>query len=267
MANSRLCSLIVLLLIPLLSLSTSLTYNSHDLHCFWTCNNRVPLTVFHKLKELGICAVKPTRRGRRSWTKQRKRSIPVLTSPCTRPDGAEHFGQHCSNPKNLVHISTDVKHSSCCNFALLNARSIKRKTTMIHDMIINNSIDICAITETWLSGDHRDHHSLADLKNTLPDFQVHHIPRRDRAGGGVLVCLKQSFHVHQHETTECDSFEYIDLSITSSSNTPLRLLVVYRPQRLLNKKSTATLFMQEFSTLLEHIVTESNRILIVQLPH
>ena len=129
---------------------------------------------------------------------------------------------------------------------------------MIHDMIAHYSIDICAITETWLSGDHRDHHTLADLKNTLPNFQFYHIPRMNRAGGGVLVYLRKGFHVRRHEVLVYDAFEHIDLSINSSSNEPLRLMVVYR---LLNKKHTATLFMQEFSSLLEHIAHDANHMI------
>ena len=45
---------------------------------------------------------------------------------------------------------------------------------MIYDMITYNSIDICAITETWLTGDHRDHHSLVRLMDIVPSC-IHHL--------------------------------------------------------------------------------------------
>ena len=66
---------------------------------------------------------------------------------------------------------------------------------MLCDFVINDHIDILAVTETWLSGDDRDNPSLADLTSTLPNYQWHHIPRKGRQGGGVGVCIKKGFKV------------------------------------------------------------------------
>ena len=119
---------------------------------------------------------------------------------------------------------------------LFGTGSIKQKTAYIGELIINNGIDICAITETWLRGDHRDSHVIADLNNTLPNFQFHHIHRHNRTGGGVLVCRKKSINVRLNDTGLFSSFEYIDLSLSTSLNTPLRLLVVYRPPTVIRQE-------------------------------
>lgn len=50
-------------------------------------------------------------------------------------------------------------------FALWNARSINNKISSICDLVISEHIDICAVTETWLTG--IDCFTMADLINTF----------------------------------------------------------------------------------------------------
>ena len=55
-----------------------------------------------------------------------------------------------------------------------NSRST-RKTASIANLIIEEKVDILAITESWLRGDERDEIPIADIMNTLPHFAVHHV--------------------------------------------------------------------------------------------
>ncbi|XP_072020366.1 uncharacterized protein [Amphiura filiformis] len=127
---------------------------------------------------------------------------------------------------------------------------------------MSNNLDILAITESWLTGDHRDDHAIADLTSTLPDYNLHHIPRKNRAGGGVCVCLRKSFKINMSTIKEYDSFQYIDLAITSRCQTPLRLIVLYRPQKTECKQNTAPIFFREFPSFFEEIATTRNNLLI-----
>ncbi|PIK60388.1 hypothetical protein BSL78_02686 [Apostichopus japonicus] len=120
-----------------------------------------------------------------------------------------------------------------------------------------------AITETWLYGDHRDNVAIADLAATFPHYELHHVPRTDRSGGGVLVFLRNTYHV-----TECDikaliSFEYIELVVSAPSQIPLRLIVLYRPPKTKNKQSTTSLFLKEFPKLIESFCSEPGYVMIV----
>ena len=129
-------------------------------------------------------------------------------------------------------------------FAVWNARSMKRrgKSVSICDLIIVHKLDILAITESWLTGDSRDHLSRADIGNTLPNYQVYHDPRKDRTGGGICVILLKGFEVSVNQTPTFSSFELMDLTISSKMQQSFRLLVFYRPlkynhvlRELLNK--------------------------------
>ena len=119
-----------------------------------------------------------------------------------------------------------------------------------------------AITETWLNGDERDSRPIAELLSILPTHELHHIPRKNRTGGGVGVCIRKSFRVRQKDCRPWNSLEYIDLLVTAQQKTPLRLILVYRPQRTKNGQQTFPTFMNDFSTLLKQLVLEPNRLMI-----
>ena len=77
-------------------------------------------------------------------------------------------------------------------------------------MIIEQHLDILAITESWLSGDERDAHILADLTNTLPHLEIHHTPRVQQRWGGVCLLIHQDLGVKLNETCSFRSFEYMN---------------------------------------------------------
>ena len=130
----------------------------------------------------------------------------------------------------LLPAKTSLGSSNC---ALWNARSIKLKVPILYDLVMSNNIDILAITESWLTGDHRQDHVLAELSLTFPNYNVHHIPRGNkRSGGGVLVLLRKSYNVTMSTIASFRSFEYMDIIITSCSHMPVHLCVLYRPQKI-----------------------------------
>ena len=223
MADSALFSIVLMLcLAVIMAATTTNSYSKADLlELFPPVKARVPLHIHHRLKELGIGVARLTKRGRRSWS-ERQKPIPFLSrcdQPCEfHPDyQPSQNGAHLTNLVQTPPTSYTEQKTVPTNFGLWNARSIKPKITVMCDLVISNSIDIFCITETWLSGDNRDHRAVADLTSTLPNYQVHHIPRIDRAGGGVCVLLRESFDVHRNEGRSFESFEHIDLSINARS--------------------------------------------------
>ena len=104
------------------------------------------------------------------------------------------------NHANLVHIKTerDGKSNSNLKFCLLNAQSVKNKYQTINEYILDEKIDICSITETWL------HSNDTQVSNDLcPDgFEIIQKSRDSKQnnfvikqrGGGVAVVCRQSFN-------------------------------------------------------------------------
>ncbi len=102
------------------------------------------------------------------------------------------------NMANLTNIPCHAIFNQLpVRFATWNVRSLKAKakSAALCDFIIDNKIDIVAITETWLSGDDRDNHTIADIQNTLPNYIFHHRPRPQGKGGGIAILARDGFKI------------------------------------------------------------------------
>jgi len=66
-----------------------------------------------------------------------------------------------------------------------NARSVRNKSDEICDFVVENDLDVCAISETWLSGNDSDKIVCGDITPT--GYSLKHMPRKGRRGGGVAL--------------------------------------------------------------------------------
>ena len=81
------------------------------------------------------------------------------------------------NLTNLLRINKTHVHSeeNKLSFTLLNPRSVKNKTLSINDFILDNNIDLLALTETWL-GTNIDKTVLSEL--TPNTHKIHCVSRK-----------------------------------------------------------------------------------------
>jgi exonuclease III len=118
------------------------------------------------------------------------------------------------------------------------------------------------VTETWLNGDQRDDPVIAELTNTLKEFNLHHVPRLGRSGGGVALLVKKGFDVRiSDHIRKFISFEYLEADIGIGNKT-FHLLIVYRPPPLKKTGTSTNLFFVEFSQILEELATSTNPLII-----
>ncbi|XP_072022539.1 uncharacterized protein [Amphiura filiformis] len=140
---------------------------------------------------------------------------------------------------------------------------MKNKATHVCDLIISERLDILAVTEAWLTGDHRDNHALADIKVTLPGYEVHCAPRTARRGGGICIIHRKEFQVKEYTAANFQSFESVDLLITSTNQSSFRLLTVYRPHRSKVNPISMKQFFSDFSLLLEDLSVYPGKFAVV----
>ena len=76
-------------------------------------------------------------------------------------------------------------------FSLPNAQSVNKKCFIIKDYVVDNNIDILALTETWLQPKNVDDHIIGDLTPT--GYSFHHIRRQTRGVGVGFDFLNQQF--------------------------------------------------------------------------
>ena len=172
-----------------------------------------------------------------------------------------------SNLRNLIEltpkpIKSYTPRARFVNFCLLNARSINNKTTIIKDFVVENNIDLLGLTETWLQSDADNELIIRDLCPS--GYSFHHVPRPGSTrGGGVGLLFRSSFNLKLQPLKKFLSFEYMDLLLSSTVGLKLRVIIVYRPPPSTLNGLTPSLFLDEFSTFLEHYIADPGGILLV----
>ena len=146
------------------------------------------------------------------------------------------------------------------NASLINARSAINETRSeeIEDYILDNDLDLLAVTETWAD---RGRDGYNDLKQFCcpPGFQVkHHQPRnRERGGGVALFYRKNIISIIRSRSSAHDStFEYLDLDLKIGNRT-IRLIIVYRPPGSIPD------FLDEFDPFIDRITRRTPRHLLI----
>ncbi|XP_072022447.1 uncharacterized protein [Amphiura filiformis] len=224
---------------------------------------RILPQTWHKLRALNILA-NETKRGCRGGI-NKKRSISVRITARTQnikfqrnARWEEKDTSRFVNKHNLVKI----KH---WNARSLNAKHKKgHKSASFCDFAINHKLDIFAVTETWFTGGVKDHRTLADIGNTLPNFKLHHVPRTFKRAGGVGVLIRDGVSFNINDSPTYKAFEHMDVTVQSNS-TSMRLVVIYRPPENSENQLTFRMFLDDFSTLLESLVVIQNLLIIGDL--
>lgn len=115
--------------------------------------NKLPISVYNRLRVLNISRVPPTRRG----SKGNRRNLNHIPVCINRPSSTTFtLSGPGSIRSNLINVTLDklldVKKNCPTLLSFLNARSACNKTATINDCIVSNDLDLLAITETWMNG-------------------------------------------------------------------------------------------------------------------
>ena len=203
-------------------------------------------------------------------------SIPVHTSHRVSTNLKKQSGvnQHNLQPLKRVTVNrsknsslnlSDVNKTQCgnlnLNVATINCESCNNKAAMIADYILEQDLDICCLTETWLNAD--DPVTIGEL---CPNgYKLISIPRKDRRGGGVAVVVKEPLSVRQNcpDDVAFHSFEHLTTIITHPQHSqPFNLCIVYRPLRSDKNTTSISVFFDEISELFTSICIKTGRLLI-----
>ena len=85
-----------------------------------------------------------------------------------------------------INITSDRrvrKFTKELNIVLINSQSIKNKDELIAEYLINNNIDACILTETWLTNNNNDKVWLECSEIGQNGYKINNINRKDRKGG------------------------------------------------------------------------------------
>ena len=162
--------------------------------------SRLDARTWNILRELGIAARLPTKRGCRGGHKQHRIPTVIGHRPISK-HAANEMHKFSQMHDNLITLKLSSNPLNCTNLALLNARSIRNKTDFITDYICEKDLDIIALTETCLTDDPKD--SANTSKLTPERYIFVHIPRSDRRGGVVGVLYKSCINMSSNGGFKC----------------------------------------------------------------
>ena len=106
---------------------------------------------------------------------------------------------------------------------MFNPRSLCNKTVGVFELLSDKSIDVCFLTETWLSKG--DTSKIAEIKDL--GYGIIHQSRPGR-GGGVAIAFKKHMTITRARTKLYKSFELIEGMLKSGTGELLRLCCIYR---------------------------------------
>ena len=151
--------------------------------------------------------------ARRTCQVRGTRPRQLTAVPCSGPPYTRRF------------VGSSISQPSGLRMLLLNARSVHNKTSLIHDLIVDEAADLACITETWVG--EQGGVSLSQL--CPPGYLVQHQGRPEGRGGGVAVVYRNSISLCGLPVQVTTGLECLHLVLGQRDR--FGILLVYRPPR------------------------------------
>ena len=139
--------------------------------------------------------------------------------------------------------------------ATFNARSLCNKTVSVLELLREENVDICFLTETWLRVD--DKAKIAEVKDHK--YDIISAPRRGR-GGGVAFIYDPKVVSLTRNSVKFSSFEVLETVFRANSHL-IRFCVLYRSTQVSSHKkyqeTRKKLFLEQFSDYMDTLITKT----------
>ena len=189
-------------------------------------------------------------RGKRGGT---KRHYPILTE------------KRSININNIIQCkpigatSCDRELRKKLGLSLVNIQSIKNKHTNLLDNLVENKIDICIVTETWLTDDDKVWLDCSDLSKN--GYHIQLANRRNRRGGGLAIIATTNIKTILLEKGEKASFEYAIWKV-NTNNASMTVLAIYHPPHHRPTTQLIQYFWMNLQIIWKNFSTINNNVVI-----
>ena len=210
------------------------TYSSMELKCLGDivfhniCYKTLPTQTCKRIIDLKI--YKKRRRGCRVGVKSNKQQNPRYAD--------------LSNLINIKTSTTSVSNYLEVRIATVNVQSVKNKDLILHQHICDNKIDLCVLTETWLSNKQNDNTwKSCTLLNNDP-FRISISNGIVQSGGGLALVYNKEINVTKvSEENKC-TFQYAKWK-TTTNKFNATIFGIHHPPYLTTNQITNAQFLDE----------------------
>ena len=157
----------------------------------------------------------------------------------------------------LPATSSPPMQSKIIKVLYFNSQSCLQKASGIHEMILDDGIDILLMTETWL-------YAQGDEAEITPRcYVLRSFPRTGSRGGGIaLIVLDPFCDSTSFKRLSFQSFEAVELHI-SGRNLSVSVVCLYRPPPSRKHELSSQLFLQEFPEFLTQFAGSHNDLVLL----
>ena len=163
---------------------------------------------------------------------------------------------------NLIKVNIVKRlkdHSKQVKIATVNARSIKNKDLLIVDYLKQINIDVCIVSETWLT--EQDAVWLEGCELNKNGYKCNAVNREGRSGGGLAIVYKTQYRASQIVFLPTQTFEYEVWKLTLSDSEYIHLVGIYHPPPSKINPSNNS-FIDEISMFLADKILQLSNIMI-----
>ncbi len=240
-----------------------ITYTRDQLLLCNTSNQEdyVPIGLHKELRQHKITKAPPTRRGCQAGQYHQRQINTIITpAACIRRAPITTKGVNHNNLVTVKTAASNIATNKLLDFCLLNPRSVndEKKTQSVKNYLVDHKVDLGALTETWLTGTNADTKTIGDLEPT--GSKLSHVPRPSR-GGGVGLMHKKTLRIKPQKQKPFISFEHSEFLLTAAKI--FRIVIIYRPPPSPKNKFTVSMFLEEFTSLLERLATAHGHLVMV----
>ena len=137
--------------------------------------------------------------------------------------------------------------------ALINCRSVVNKTQEIQLELVNNNLDLCIWTETWI----KECDTITPTRLCPNGYKPLSISRQNRVGGGIAIVYKSELNTSTARGQPFKTMESSCFSI-STGNRLINLITIYRPP-----DSNVLESCNELAKLLETNINSSGELILL----
>ena len=135
------------------------------------------------------------------------------------------------------------------------------KDMVISDILHEQKLDLCVLTETWLKQGDEDRIWIESCELNKNGYKLDIANRKYRTGGGLGLVYCDNLKVKCVDKDTLRSFEYAKWSVASKSCS-FTMIGIYHPPYSATNKTTNTMFLDEFIPwCANNVITDKNIII------